>query len=220
MSVPSRAHASPYPAGASRPPYPLPTAGTAGTPEPGFYDVPVADIPAETDRGAPTGEGAPFAGVRRARAGVPWAVLGVISAGGAIGAVARYGVGRAVGGSATGFPWGTFIVNISGCLLIGVLMVLISDVWPGRRLLRPFLGVGLLGGYTTFSTYIVDIQRLTAGGAVATAVLYLAGTLAGALVAVYSGMMVTHMAVDRARRARAHRAGEVEPDEVRAEDAR
>nr|WP_205862190.1 CrcB family protein [Planosporangium thailandense] len=128
--------------------------------------------------------------------------MGVISAGGAIGAVARYSLGRAVPVGSTGFPWATFIVNVSGCVLIGVLMVLVSEVWPGRRLLRPFLGVGVLGGYTTFSTYIVDIQRLTAAGAVATALAYLAGTLVAALLAVYGGVTITRTAVDHVRRSR------------------
>jgi CrcB protein len=94
----------------------------------------------------------------------------------------------------------TLLINVSGCLLIGVLMVLAGELWPGRRLLRPFLGTGLLGGYTTFSTYIVDIQHLMSAGAAGTALAYLAGTLVSALVTVYAGMTVTRAAVDRARR--------------------
>src|SRR5206468_23399 len=51
-------------------------------------------------------------------------------------------------------------VNVLGCGLIGVLMVLVGELWTGRRLLRPFLGTGVLGGFTTFSTYAVDLQHL------------------------------------------------------------
>lgn len=69
-------------------------------------------------------------------------------------------------------------------------MVLITDGWPNRRLLGPFLGTGLLGGYTTFSTYIVDIQRLLAAGAPRTALAYLASTLLAALAAVYAGITI------------------------------
>lgn len=94
-----------------------------------------------------------------------------------------------------GFGWATFDVNVSGCLLIGVLMVLTSEVWTGSRLLRPFLGVGVLGGYTTFSTYVVDIQQTVAEGAAATGLLYLAATMAGALVAVWAGAAATNWAV-------------------------
>jgi fluoride exporter len=123
--------------------------------------------------------------------GAPWRVLAVISAGGALGALARYGLGTAFQAPTGGFPWATFAVNVTGCLLIGVLMVLVTDVWTGRRHLRPFLGVGVLGGYTTFSTYIVDIQRLVAAGAAPTALAYLAGTLAAALAATWLAVTAT-----------------------------
>ncbi|MGH3994372.1 MAG: fluoride efflux transporter FluC, partial [Pseudonocardiaceae bacterium] len=72
-------------------------------------------------------------------------VLVVVAAGGALGAVGRHGVALAFAGSTVG----TVVVNLSGCLLIGVLTVLIGEVWAGHRLLRPFLGTGVLGGYTT-----------------------------------------------------------------------
>jgi CrcB protein len=92
----------------------------------------------------------------------PWATLGVISAGGVLGASARHALAVALPHLPGHFPWATFVTNVSGCLLIGVLMVLITEVWPAHRLVRPFLGVGVLGGYTTFSTYTVDIERLIA----------------------------------------------------------
>ena len=135
----------------------------------------------------------PIAAIRR----VPWAIVGAVSAGGVVGAEARYAVGTMIHPSEGDFPWGTFTVNLSGCLLIGVLMVLISDVWPSQRLLRPFLGTGVLGGYTTFSTYIVDIQRLVATGAARTALAYLAATVVGALLAVQLGLSLTRLAIGR-----------------------
>jgi CrcB protein len=128
--------------------------------------------------------------LRRAR----WAVLGVISAGGVLGALARYGLALAWPHRIGQFPWATFVTNVSGCLLIGALMVLITEVWSAHRLLRPFLGVGVLGGYTTFSTYTVDIQQLVAAGAARTGLLYLAGTLLAALAAVYAGITATRLA--------------------------
>jgi CrcB protein len=124
----------------------------------------------------------------------PWPVLAVISAGGAIGSLARYAIGNALPPSPDGFPWATFIINVTGCLLIGALMVLVGDVWSGHRLVRPFLGVGVLGGYTTFSTYIVDIQRLMNHGSAGPALAYLSGTLVAALLAVYAGASLTRLA--------------------------
>jgi fluoride exporter len=124
----------------------------------------------------------------------PWAVLGVISTGGVLGALARYGLAVAWPHRPDQFPWATFIANVSGCLLIGALMVLITDVWAAHRLLRPFLGVGLLGGYTTFSTYTLEVQQLVTAGAARTALFYLAGTLAAALAAVYTGITATRLA--------------------------
>ena len=77
-----------------------------------------------------------------------------------LGAEARYGIDRLIPPPATGFPWATLLINVSGCLLIGVLMVLLVEVWSPHRYARPFLGVGVLGGYTTFSTFAVDAVRL------------------------------------------------------------
>ena len=126
-------------------------------------------------------------------------VLGVISAGGALGALARWGLAVAVPAGG-GFPWATFATNVSGCLLIGVLMVLVHEVWPGRRLLRPFLGVGVLGGYTTFSTYAVDVVRLVDTGAWLTALTYLTATVVVALAAVHAGTVAARWLVRRTGR--------------------
>lgn len=118
----------------------------------------------------------------------PWVVSAAVSAGGAVGALARYGVQEVFPHRPGEFAWATFIVNVSGCLLIGVLMVLVSEVWTRQRLLHPFLGVGVLGGFTTFSAYVIDIQQALAAGAVQTALLYLTATLVCALAAVWTGI--------------------------------
>jgi CrcB protein len=121
----------------------------------------------------------------------PWAILGVISAGGVLGACVRHALALAWPHPPGGYPWATFVTNVSGCLLIGVLLVLVSEVWSAHRLLRPFLGVGVLGGYTTFSTYTVEVERLVAVGAARTALLYMGGTALAALAAVYLGITMT-----------------------------
>lgn len=127
-------------------------------------------------------------------------VLGVIAVGGAVGALARYGVGTLLPTMPGRFPWGTFTINVTGCFLIGVLMVLVTDVFTARPLLRPFLGVGVLGGYTTFSTYANEIRGLLRPGALPVAFAYLAGTLVCALLAVFLGMVLTRRLVLGGRR--------------------
>ncbi|MFI5914266.1 fluoride efflux transporter FluC [Dactylosporangium sp. NPDC051541] len=129
----------------------------------------------------------------------PAPVLLAIAAGGVCGALARYGVAQAWPHTRGGFPWSTLVINVTGCFLIGVLMVIVTEVATERRLLRPFAGVGVLGGYTTFSTYAVDIHQTAAAGAPLTALAYLAVTAVGALLAVWAGSALTHRIV-RGRR--------------------
>lgn len=125
-------------------------------------------------------------------------LLPAIAAGGAIGSVARYGVGLWLPHDPMrGMPWSTVGVNTLGCLLIGVLMALLTDVFGDRPLARPFLGVGVLGGFTTFSTYAVDAYTLLGRGAIALGVGYLALTLVAALAAVTLGHLVTRRATER-----------------------
>jgi CrcB protein len=118
-------------------------------------------------------------------------VLAVIAAGGAVGASSRYGVALALPHPPDGWPWSTLLVNASGCLLIGVLIVLIVEVWAAHRLIRPFLGVGVLGGYTTFSTYAVEAQQLLEAGRPGLALLYMSATVVAALAAVQLGVSLT-----------------------------
>jgi fluoride exporter len=123
--------------------------------------------------------------------------VAVISAGGVLGALARYGLTAAFPPAPGHFPWATFGINVTGCLLIGALMVLVTEVWAGRRLVRPFLGVGVLGGYTTFSTYAVDIRGLVQSGAPLVAAVYLVGTVVAAVAAVFAGVAVTRWVIRR-----------------------
>jgi fluoride exporter len=127
-------------------------------------------------------------------------ILLAIAAGGAIGASARYLIGLGWPTPAGSLPWATMVINVAGCALIGVLMVLVSEVWIGPRLLRPFVGTGILGGFTTFSTYTVDLQQLIADGHPVTALTYLLATIIGAIVAVWAGTRVARALVRRSRR--------------------
>ncbi|MGW1224283.1 fluoride efflux transporter CrcB [Streptomyces sp. NPDC001478] len=123
------------------------------------------------------------------------AVVAVVALGGAAGACARYGASLLWPTPAGGFPWTTLVVNVTGCAVIGVFMVVISEAWPAHRLVRPFFGTGVLGGFTTFSTYAVDIERLVDGGRARTGLAYLALTLLAALAAVWSAVWLTRRAL-------------------------
>lgn len=144
-------------------------------------DAPVADPP----RPAPWHGQAP--------------VVAVVAVGGGIGAAARYGAALFWPTGTTGFPWTTFWVNVVGCFVIGLLMVAVTEVWTVHRLVRPFLGTGVLGGFTTFSTYAVDIQRLIEEGHPTTALAYLAATLLAALLAALTAVRLAMTAAHRAR---------------------
>jgi CrcB protein len=103
--------------------------------------------------------------------------LAAVAAGGVLGALTRYGIATVWPYAQGGFPWSTWVINVSGCFLIGVLNTRVQ-----RRLPRLLLGTGFLGGYTTFSTAVVEVSQ--AG------LIYLVATLAGAVVAVTAGSLL------------------------------
>jgi CrcB protein len=140
---------------------------------------PVDDLPVDPDV------------VRRpSRADHPrrWDIALVIAAGGAIGGAMRHGVSLLVDPWADAFPWGTFVENVAGCLLLALLMVYLIDVAPPSRYLRPFLGVGVLGGFTTFSAYMNETRELLLAGRPGIAFGYVAATLVVGLTATWTGL--------------------------------
>jgi len=120
-----------------------------------------------------------------------WDLLAAVSAGGVLGAEARYGIGRGLPHGADGFPWSTVLINATGCLVIGALMVVLLELTSPHRLARPFLGVGVLGGYTTYSTFAVDVQRMVLAHRPLLALGYLAVTLTCCAVAVWLSTTAT-----------------------------
>ena len=127
-------------------------------------------------------------------------VLAAIAAGGAAGSLARQLVGELLPTPPGAFPWGTFLINVSGSLLIGILMAVLGLLPAPNRLARPFLGVGVLGGFTTFSTYAVQSHELVRSGHPVVAMVYLGGTVLAALLAVVGGVfLVRRVATDRDR---------------------
>ncbi|MET8244324.1 fluoride efflux transporter CrcB [Streptomyces sp. NPDC005202] len=112
-------------------------------------------------------------------------VVAMVALGGVLGATARYAASLWWPTPPGGFPWATFWTNVVGCAVIGVFMVVVTDVWAAHRLVRPFFGTGVLGGFTTFSTYAVDIQKLVDSGHARAGLAYLAATPLAALAAVW-----------------------------------
>jgi CrcB protein len=111
-----------------------------------------------------------------------FALLPAVAAGGAAGACLRWLLGTGFPVADGGFPWTTFAINVTG----SVLLALLPAVPAIRRhpLLPPALGTGLLGGFTTLSTYSEETRALLASGHTGTASAYLLGTLAACLVGV------------------------------------
>ena len=116
----------------------------------------------------------------------------LVATGGAIGAAARYLAGLWIAARlGTSFPWGTFFVNVTGSFLIGIVLVLVvgGTLPAGARL---FFAVGILGGYTAFSSLSYETLQLLAGGGnvVGPVLLNTLGQLLAGLLAVYLGVVV------------------------------
>jgi CrcB protein len=125
------------------------------------------------------------------------AVWMAVAAGGALGSLARHGVNHLVQGEArfARFPWATLLVNVSGCLVVGLLAGLVaSGRLPMRATWREFIFVGLLGGFTTFSTFGLDTITLIRAGAPGDAALSIAANLLIGFAAVYAGMVLGELA--------------------------
>ncbi len=112
----------------------------------------------------------------------------LVALGGAIGASARYGVSLAIPVRDAGWPWATFVVNVSGSLLIGLLAGWLASRAEAGEPWRLLLGVGVLGGFTTFSAYSLETLRLIERGDIAGAAAYAIGSVLAGLAAVALGL--------------------------------
>lgn len=117
-----------------------------------------------------------------------WAVVSVF-VGGAMGAVSRYGVDRLIEQrSDSSFPLSTFVINVSGCVLVGFLIAALVDRHSAPEWLRAGLVVGLCGGYTTFSTFAQETLDLVEARDLAFALLSVAGSVVLGVLGVVAGM--------------------------------
>ena len=116
-------------------------------------------------------------------------ILVAVALGGAIGSLARYFVAGWVQSAATaGFPWGIFVVNISGGFLMGLIVELSALKLQLTPDIRAFLTIGILGGYTTFSTFSLDSVLLIERGAWLSAGAYMAGSVVLSVAALFAAM--------------------------------
>ncbi|MEO9322034.1 CrcB family protein [Nocardioides sp. C4-1] len=121
-------------------------------------------------------------------------VLAVVAAGGVLGSAARHALEVAWPTSSGGFPAATFVTNVVGAMLLGALMVVVVERGGAHPLLRPFLGVGVLGGFTTFSTYAVQTTVLVDADHALVGLGYLLLTPVVAVAAVGVGMAAVRRA--------------------------
>jgi CrcB protein len=114
----------------------------------------------------------------------------LVMAGGALGAGARYGLSRALGGISASWPWPTFVANVVGGLLMGMLAAHVLRSGPGAENMRLFVGVGLLGGFTTFSAFSLEMAQMIERGQAMLAAGYALASVLLALAALTVGLAV------------------------------
>ena len=118
-----------------------------------------------------------------------WGVLLAVAMGGALGSLLRYFVASAIQSPASaGFPWGIFLVNVTGGFAMGVIVELSALKLHLTPELRAFLTVGILGGYTTFSTFSLDSALLIQRGAYGAAAAYIGGSTILSIAALFGGL--------------------------------
>lgn len=122
-------------------------------------------------------------------------ILLAVALGGGLGTSARYGlVVMTAPVTPPSFPWVTLLINLVGSFGLGLILTLVIEIWPPTRYVRPFVGIGLLGGFTTFSTLAVESSRLIDAGQASLSMAYLVASLV-------AGMLSCALGAALARRA-------------------
>jgi CrcB protein len=121
---------------------------------------------------------------------IPYLLVGI---GGGLGAMLRYGYGSLAGQVwPSDFPHGTMVINIAGSLAMGLLVGVLARTLPaGQESIRLFVAVGVLGGFTTFSSFSLDTIVLIERGQVLSALLYVLGSVLAGILALYVGLILT-----------------------------
>ncbi|MHA6512638.1 FluC/FEX family fluoride channel [Tessaracoccus sp. Z1128] len=129
-------------------------------------------------------------------------LIGLVALGGAAGTALRHAIESAFGASAGEFPWATFAINVTGAMILGALLeslALVRAEGGRRRVLQLTLGTGLLGGYTTYSTFVLETLTLGRAGDVALAATYAAASLLAGFIAALAAMTALRRIVRAAR---------------------
>jgi CrcB protein len=114
-----------------------------------------------------------------------------IASGGAIGAVLRHFVGMfSLKVMGAGFPYGTLSVNVIGSFAMGALIAYLAHIWSPPQEMRAFLTVGLLGAFTTFSTFSLDAVTLWERGEAWGAMLYVLASVVLSIMALFAGLFI------------------------------
>lgn len=122
-------------------------------------------------------------------------VVVALGLGGVAGALSRYFISLAMPTVDGRFPWGTFVINVTGSAALGFLLILVIEQFPSGRLARPVLGTGFLGAYTTFSTFMVEAVNLVRAGRTLIAVAYLVASAVVGLLAMWAGITAARFAI-------------------------
>ncbi len=121
----------------------------------------------------------------------PYLLVGL---GGALGAMARYGIGTVVPAPANGFPLATALINIAGSLAMGLLIGVLARTTPQyQNEIRLFVAVGIFGGFTTFSSFSLDAITLIERGDFLLATAYIVGSVVLSLAGLYVGLQATRV---------------------------
>lgn len=120
-------------------------------------------------------------------------VLFAIAIGGGLGTLGRYGISRAIPVSPNTFPWATFATNLSGAFVIGVFLTLILERFQPTRFARPFFAIGVLGGFTTYSTMAVETVTLCKDGYPVLGIGYLLASVFAGLACCYLGIVLARI---------------------------
>jgi CrcB protein len=131
-------------------------------------------------------------------------VLAAIAVGGFAGGLTRYELGLAFPTARGAFPVTTFAINVSGSFVLALLLVFVLEIWPPTVYARPLLAVGFCGAYTTFSTWMVDTDRLVSAGHYASAGWDVLGSLGAGLAATSLGLTCGRALAARRRLLAAH----------------
>jgi fluoride exporter len=119
----------------------------------------------------------------------------LVMAGGGIGAVLRFQLGRVLVSTSPAWPWGTFVANVLGGFAMGILAAWLMRVGEAGETMRLLIGVGLLGGFTTFSAFSLDMMRMVESGAIGLALGYALASVALALLALFGGLALVRVAL-------------------------